>query len=776
MDSPIDIEALLKEESASVEWKENVADVEAVVRKLTAYANNYTGTIPEGWVVCGVREEKDEHGFQRAEPVGLTAPAFKKIRGEVLSLCWQKVSPPLVPQIYPLPAAEEPSRQILVFYVAASPYAHSFRGRDKSERYWIQSDSRTIEARGELLRELLRRKKQVPPFLEQPCPEASTDAIQRIAAEEFLREADLPLPTEEYLKPGVTMEAIASPLVVSRPEAPGADVAVPTYLALLLFAREPASYLPGAYLVFSVYDGTSRTARHSHRSQSTAALPKLARDVLETLRLYTGFDIDKSADALRIPQNKPRYSEQALQEAVVNALAHRDYESREPTRVTVFSDRIEITNPGGLLPGVDRKRLEEGKAPVHWRNPALASFLLRMKLAQNRGEGIPTILEKTEAVAGRKPQIIAEEAFFTVVLPAYQRSPMDSGPISEPQEPQETDDRPPPQPPRSGYSPYWYVPRPDAEREAANRLAQPGTPVVLVGPDGIGKTYFLDHLLSTHRQPEDTEILINLDNVARPQREQLDDFLYELAYGIVEQTGVKGEILAEAWRRHRPPAWKLTRFLETAVLSQAEGRVLFALDKTDVLLTTRHAEAILSILRSWAESGTKGDPWDRLRLLLVVSTEPSLIAETIHISPFNLADPIRLGDLDADQVAEMGRRYGLEWGSAEIDQLRDIVGGHPYLVRRVMYQAVVSGRSLTELLADPIDDQGIFAGHLRARLLRIRSNEELGQTVRQILDDPRSQVDDATSLRLVRAGVLRRKEKKHYPSYKLYDLYLREWL
>lgn len=264
------------------------------------------------------------------------------------------------------------------------------------------------------------KREELPSFLEQPCPKATLDDVDMFAARQFLKEAGLPRPPEKYFQPGVAIDLFAHPLVVEEAGAPSASAIVPTYLALLLFGHVPTRFLRGAEVNLSAYPGTDKTTAQPQRFETTGPLPKVIRDVLGTLRLHTGIQIDKSADALTISQNRDRYSERALQEAVVNALAHRDYESDQPTRITVFSDRIEIYNPGGLPHGVSQKEIERGRAA--WRNKALARFLVRMGLAQTEGQGVPLILRETERVSGRKAELEPHNGHFVVTLPAY--SPM----------------------------------------------------------------------------------------------------------------------------------------------------------------------------------------------------------------------------------------------------------------------------------------------------------------------------------------------------------------
>ena len=91
--------------------------------------------------------------------------------------------------------------------------------------------------------------------------------------------------------------------------------------------------------------------------------------------------------------NKERYSKRAVQEAVVNAIVHRDYQMADPVRITVFTDRIEIWSPGALHWGIDKEMFKEGKASPRRRNQTFAYIFNRLRLAQAEGQGIFTIIQ-----------------------------------------------------------------------------------------------------------------------------------------------------------------------------------------------------------------------------------------------------------------------------------------------------------------------------------------------------------------------------------------------
>ena len=106
--------------------------------------------------------------------------------------------------------------------------------------------------------------------------------------------------------------------------------------------------------------------------------------------------------------------ESALREAVVNAIAHRDYRSTANVQVYIFQDRVEIVTPGGLPAGMREEDLGSKSVP---RNPLLFSTLYRMKLVEQIGSGIRRIHDACleHGVAG--PAIQVSPDWLTVTFP-----------------------------------------------------------------------------------------------------------------------------------------------------------------------------------------------------------------------------------------------------------------------------------------------------------------------------------------------------------------------
>lgn len=105
--------------------------------------------------------------------------------------------------------------------------------------------------------------------------------------------------------------------------------------------------------------------------------------------------------------------EEALKESLVNALAHRDYlEKGANVLVEIYDDRVEITNPGGLVSAI--KKSEFGKKSIS-RNPLLFSLFKRVELVEKVGSGIVRI-RKAIKEAGLPPPKFEFTNFFTVTF------------------------------------------------------------------------------------------------------------------------------------------------------------------------------------------------------------------------------------------------------------------------------------------------------------------------------------------------------------------------
>ena len=410
----IDLKELATRESEQVEWKENVADPRDVVEAIVAFANDYSN-LGGGYVVCGAQETKDEYGFPKVRMVGLTASRLKEIENRVLAMCRDHVDPSVVPLTEEIPT-DSPEKRVLVFIVPASPRAHIYKTGEK-DAYFIRIGRQTREAHNGILRELLVKKGTLEPWDRRIDTRAALEEIDLVVFRDSLIEMRVLEPAralEDYLSDSVRL----SEFVPSMAGKIGLDVAAkPRNFSVLLFGKDPTKLFPGAYSIFSIYPGKDRSEPTAERKSITGPLAIQARKLIDLLNAQASTAFDKTSD---VP-NQSKYPVRALQEAVVNALVHRDYESDQPVRVTVFSNRIEFYSPGGLPRAISTEAFKTGKASPFWRNQSLAFFFNKLQLAQAEGQGIPTILRTMEKEGCPAPQFELTPESVVCILPAHPR-------------------------------------------------------------------------------------------------------------------------------------------------------------------------------------------------------------------------------------------------------------------------------------------------------------------------------------------------------------------
>ena len=118
-------------------------------------------------------------------------------------------------------------------------------------------------------------------------------------------------------------------------------------------------------------------------------------------------------------QDVPSFDKEAIREVIVNAVMHRDYSQlHTPVKIALFSDRVEIENPGGLMPGLTTLNMIHRR---EWRNPTLASLMESAGLAEIDGQGIDRILSITRRLRVPAPVFTDFGGLFRVTFAALKK-------------------------------------------------------------------------------------------------------------------------------------------------------------------------------------------------------------------------------------------------------------------------------------------------------------------------------------------------------------------
>jgi predicted HTH transcriptional regulator len=119
-------------------------------------------------------------------------------------------------------------------------------------------------------------------------------------------------------------------------------------------------------------------------------------------------------DLLRVEY--PDYPQEAIREALINAVIHRDYSVKgSEVHLDIFDDRMEITSPGGMYDSKPIQELDLNSVPSTRRNPAIADLFQRIDYAERRGTGLKKILNGYEN-SDRNPVFFSTESWFKATL------------------------------------------------------------------------------------------------------------------------------------------------------------------------------------------------------------------------------------------------------------------------------------------------------------------------------------------------------------------------
>ncbi|WP_448574008.1 ATP-binding protein [Trichothermofontia sp.] len=176
---------------------------------------------------------------------------------------------------------------------------------------------------------------------------------------------------------------------------------VPTQGAMLLFGHDRINYFPDAWVQCGRFIGRDKAVIFDH-IELYDPLPQMVESILLFLKKHALRGADFSAlqrrDVWSIPLG-------ILREAVINALVHADYSQRgAPIRIAFFDDRIEIENPGILLPGLTIADMKQGISKI--RNPVIARVFRELNLIEQWGSGVRRMFNEAAALGLPEPEIL----------------------------------------------------------------------------------------------------------------------------------------------------------------------------------------------------------------------------------------------------------------------------------------------------------------------------------------------------------------------------------
>ena len=353
-------------------------NTEELAGELVAFANADGGV-----VFLGV----DDSGAAR----GIPPESWNSVERWLLNVATHNCDPPIRPVVRKAlpPDDQEGERRILLAEVPRGLYVH----RASGGRYYTRVGSTKRDLTPMELDRLFQQRGREYVFDSQPVLAATVEDFNRNRLEAFFGRS----PTIPWL------DLLRNTRVTFRDE-DGVDR--PTVAGLLAFATEPTEFLALGSIEAVCYSDTRLSSEDLVHAERLAGP---VSDQIDAGIAFVARFMQPSPARATSTGAVPAYDLDIVDEAIVNAVAHRDYAiAGSRIRLFVFADRLELYSPGKLPNTIT---LDDMPYRTFTRNQLLVSFLSRLRskrtgqvFLESRGEGVRKILEDGEAHSGRRPE------------------------------------------------------------------------------------------------------------------------------------------------------------------------------------------------------------------------------------------------------------------------------------------------------------------------------------------------------------------------------------
>jgi transcriptional regulator with XRE-family HTH domain len=323
----------------------------------------------------------------------------------------------------------------------------------------------------------------------------------------------------------------------------------------------------------------------------------------------------------------------------------------------------------------------------------------------------------------------------------------------------------------------FYIERPSIEELVYREVTQPGCVIRIRAPRQMGKSSLVLRLCSFAHKLGYRTVNLNCNQIDSDCLTDLNKLLRFLCWRVATELGMDPN-LNDRWDEEVGCKLSSSFYFQNYLLKQSQSPVVLVLNEVDRFFENPHiCQEFFALLRSWCEEARQNLNWQKLRLVVVYSTEEYVTLD-INRSPFNIGLPIRLVEFTQAQVKDLAKRHGLDWSTArESAQLMSLVGGHPALIRIALYYICSEVITLEKLVQEALANGGIYRYHLWRHWAKLQEIPSLAKTYAEILKAlPRTSVNPIDVYKLDSLGLICLKGDRILPRCELYRAYFEKQL
>ncbi len=326
----------------------------------------------------------------------------------------------------------------------------------------------------------------------------------------------------------------------------------------------------------------------------------------------------------------------------------------------------------------------------------------------------------------------------------------------------------------------FYVERPPIETSCYQEILQPGTLIWITAPKQMGKTSLMARIIHLATEKSYHIVTLSFQLADAAVFSDLSKLFKWFCLCIGQSLEIPNQ-LVNYWDDTSSSNYNITTYFEKYLLAKIIHPLVIGLDEVDQVFSYPEvAKDFFGLLRAWHEKAKYSDSnskiWGKLRFVVVHSTEVYTLMN-INQLPFNVGLSVNLPEFNPEQVKDLAQRYGLDWSDDELEQLRVLVGGHPYLVQVALYKITQGHMTLNQLLQKSATQSGPYGDHLRRNLWNLEQHPELAAALYEVVTTNRSiELQPTLGFKLNNMGLVRIEGNKVKSCCNLYSQYFRDRL
>jgi len=410
---PVNIEELLSEkiiEGSRLEFKKGWNPT-PILRTICAFANDFDDE-GSGYIIIGIEEN---NGKPIRPILGFTPEDFDKVNKELVGYCNQ-IEPTYLPRIS---LEELDGKHILVIWCPSGsnrPYKvpDDLTSKKTFLNYRIRFGGTSIVPNEEQTSELIQLTAKIP-FDDRVNTFASISDLSRTLIRNHLEEIGSKL----YLE-SENMSLLD--LAISLNLCQGSNEHLfPKNIGLLMFSKKTQDFFKNA--IIEVIEFPNGLTESYTEKVFEGTIQKQLVDVLEYFKINVIKEKVVKRKNQEISDRYYNFPFNAIEEAIVNAVYHRNYELPDPIEIRILPTHIEIISYNGVDPSLKQSDFDLGRVRARrYRNRRIGDFLKELKLTEGRGTGISTILKSLVDNGSSKPVFDTNDPdrlFFLVEIPIH---------------------------------------------------------------------------------------------------------------------------------------------------------------------------------------------------------------------------------------------------------------------------------------------------------------------------------------------------------------------